>query len=535
MSIEALYRKYRPAVFADVVGQDHIIKTLLNELISRRISHAYLFCGPRGVGKTTLARLVAKSVNCLELQNGEPCNKCAACVSINNNKALDIIEIDAASHTGVDNVRDNIINNARVAAGILKYKVFIIDEVHMLSLSAFNALLKVLEEPPANVIFILATTEIHKVPETIISRCQRFDFHRVNMPEIVKKLEKIVKAEKVQVDLAVLERIAKNSEGSARDAESLLGQILVLDDKHITLKLAELMLPNNNTTLLVEFFKTISAKDTASAIKQINNLIEQGIDLEDFNKNLLEFLRQIMLYRISGQLTELEYLDIDKNTHQEIIKILEHLKIGDLVKMIKVFLSKIEDLKSSQIKQLPLELAVIEICESAAPEQLIKSAPVPSKKKLNLNLDLPTFEIKHPAVKKENISSSDDGLLKNIKDQWPEIIKELKIINYSLAILMSLVQLVNIDKNNVLFLGVKHKFHKELICNKDNSQIIRKIILDKVNKDIKINCLVDAKYTPEISLTSLEKSDNLEPVSENDASNVWDLALNTFSGAEVKE
>jgi len=546
MAIEALYRKYRPAVFADVVGQDHIKKTLLNELKTGRISHAYLFCGPRGVGKTTLARLVAKSVNCLQLKDGEPCNNCAACASINNNKALDIIEIDAASHTGVDNVRDNIINNARVASGILKYKVFIIDEVHMLSLSAFNALLKVLEEPPANVIFILATTEIHKVPETIISRCQRFDFHRVSLPEIVKKLEKIIKAEKILVDLAVLERIAKNSDGSARDAESLLGQIMVLDDKRITLELAELMLPNNNIAILVEFFKTLTAKKTSAAIKQINQLIEQGIDLEDFNKNLLEFLRQILLYRISGQLTELEYLDVDKNTHQEIIEILQHLKVGDLVKMIKVFLSKIEDLKSSQIKQLPLELAVIEICETEIPEQPIQFAAAPSKKKLNLNpgscsqlqrinLDLPKFEGKQKAVKQENTSISDEELLQKIKDTWPEIIKDLRQINYSLAMFMSLVQLVSIDKNNVLFLGVKHKFHQDLVCNKVNSQIIRKILLDKVNKDIKVSCLVDAKYIPEISLTNLEKSDNLEPVSENDAANVWDLALNTFTGAEIKE
>lgn len=534
MAIEALYRKYRPTIFADVVGQDHIKKTLLNELKTNRISHAYLFCGPRGVGKTTLARLIAKSVNCLQQKNGEPCNNCAACDSVSQNKALDIIEIDAASHTGVDNVRDNIINNARVASGILKYKVFIIDEVHMLSLSAFNALLKVLEEPPANVIFILATTEIHKVPETIISRCQRFDFHRVSLPEILKKLEKIVKAEKMQIDLAVLERIAKNSEGSARDAESLLGQIMVLDDKRITLESAELMLPNNNTALLVEFFKTLCAKKTSEAIKQINQLIEQGIDLEDFNKNLLEFLRRILLYRINGQLTELEYLDVDKNAHQEIIGILQRVTVSDLVKMIKVFLSKIEDLKSCQIKQLPLELAVIKICENETVEMPMPSA-APSKKKLNIHLDLPKFEAKQQEVKQEAVAAQDSELLQKIKDQWPEVIKELKRINYSLAMLISLVQLISVDKNNVLIIGVKHKFHQDLVCNKANSQIIRKILSDKVNKDIKISCLVDAKYIPEISLTNLEKSDNLEPVPEDEAANVWDLALNTFTGAEVKE
>jgi DNA polymerase-3 subunit gamma/tau len=534
MPLEALYRKDRPIVFADVVGQDHIKKTLLNELKTNRVSHAYLFCGPRGVGKTTLARLIAKSVNCLKLKDGEPCNECETCLMINQNKALDIIEIDAASHTGVDNVRDNIINNARVASSILKYKVFIIDEVHMLSISAFNALLKVLEEPPQDIIFILATTEIHKVPETIISRCQRFDFHRVNLKEIIKKLEKIIKAEKINIDLAVLERIAKNSEGSARDAESLLGQIMVLDDKHITLELAELILPKNNTILLVEFFKVLVDKKTREAIEQINQLVEQGIDLEEFNKNLLEFLRQILLYRINGQLTELEYLDVDKNMHQEIIDVLQQTKIQDLVRMIKVFLSKIEDLKSSQIKQLPLELAVIELCETEIQETPIKFTPPPSKKKLDLKLDVPRFEQKIPAKENSQIDS-DDKLLNSIKDKWPEIIKDLKQINYSLAMLMSLMQLVAVDKNNILFFGVKHKFHKDLVCNKTNSQIISKIISEKIGQKIKINCLIGEEYRPDISLTNLEKSDNLEPVSEDEASNVWDLALNTFTGSEIKE
>ena len=198
----ALYRKYRPQIFAELVGQNHIKTTLQNELATGKVAHAYLFSGPRGLGKTTVARLLAKAVNCLKRQAGEsePCNQCDACKEIVDNRSLDVIEIDAASNTGVDNVRENIIGNSRFTPTSRKYKVFIIDEVHMLSLSAFNALLKTLEEPPPYAIFILATTEIHRVPPTIISRCQRFDFRKVGLADVVERLNKIVNAEKRKVD-----------------------------------------------------------------------------------------------------------------------------------------------------------------------------------------------------------------------------------------------------------------------------------------------------------------------------------------------
>ncbi|MBT7007089.1 DNA polymerase III subunit gamma/tau, partial [Candidatus Falkowbacteria bacterium] len=200
MSI-ALYRKYRPQAFGDVTNQNHIKLTLQNEIESDKIGHAYLFCGPRGTGKTTLARIFSKTVNCLDKKNNnEPCNGCDSCNEINDGKSMDIIEIDAASHTGVDNVRENIISNARFTPTSRKYKVFIIDEVHMLSISAFNALLKILEEPPQYVIFILATTEIHKVPNTIISRCQRFDFKKIIFNELVDRLRWICTQEGVSVD-----------------------------------------------------------------------------------------------------------------------------------------------------------------------------------------------------------------------------------------------------------------------------------------------------------------------------------------------
>jgi DNA polymerase-3 subunit gamma/tau len=222
-----LYRKYRPQVFADVVGQEHIVQTLTNAVSSGIISHAYLFSGPRGSGKTTVARLLAKSLNCQNRKEGEfePCNKCSSCLEIMENRSLDLLEIDAASHRGIDEMRE-LRDGIKFAPAKSKYKIFIIDESHQLTKEAANALLKTLEEPPSHAIFILATTEIHKMIPTIISRCQRFDFRRLTLPEIVKKLEFVAKKEGVKTDKAALELIALSAAGSIRDAESILGQVL---------------------------------------------------------------------------------------------------------------------------------------------------------------------------------------------------------------------------------------------------------------------------------------------------------------------
>src|SRR3989344_2710992 len=291
------YRKYRPQTFNDVVGQEHIIKTITNQISAGHIAHAYLFSGPRGIGKTTSARLLAKAINCEQRAEGqfEPCDKCASCTEITGGRAIDVMEIDAASQTGVDNVRENIIDNAQFKPTKSKFKIFIIDEVHMLSTSAFNALLKTLEEPPAHVIFILATTEHHKLPDTIISRCQRFNFKKISYDVMMKRLQDLSKEEDIKVDEAVLGRIINKSDGCLRDAESLLGQVMSLNLKHIKVEDVQAVLPISDAKDVLNFVEYLLKKQTKEALEAINSIIESGVSIDNFCVEMIDTLRSIMI------------------------------------------------------------------------------------------------------------------------------------------------------------------------------------------------------------------------------------------------
>ena len=356
-----LYRKYRPKSFSEIAGQEHIIRTLTNALVMDRVAHAYLFTGPRGTGKTTIARLLAKAVNCLGLKKHEPCNKCSACEEISKGRSLDLIEIDAASNRGIDEMRE-LRDGIKFTPTNLKYKVFVIDECHQLTKEAFNALLKTLEEPPAHAIFILATTEIHKVPQTIISRCQRFDFHKLTLDKIVERLGWIAQQEKVKIEKPALELIALNADGSVRDGESLLGQVMAMEDKQITLREVQTILGVTDIRAVQQLVDFLVEKNNGKAIGHINQISGQGYDLIQFTKALINYLRKTLILKIDPNLDKLVAAELTKEQKDVIIKQGEKLAQVDLIRMIHAFVQAANEIKLADFPQLPLELAVVECC-----------------------------------------------------------------------------------------------------------------------------------------------------------------------------
>jgi len=521
-----LYRKYRPQKFKELIGQNHIRTTIQSELENGKVAHAYLFSGPRGLGKTTTARLLAKAVNCLKRKEGEsePCDSCESCQELIANKSLDVIEIDAASHTGVDNVRENIINNSRFTPTSRKFKVFIIDEVHMLSTAAFNALLKTLEEPPNHVIFVLATTEIHKVPQTIISRCQHFDFHKVPEKDIIQRLAQLTGKEGKKVDQTILENIAYHSEGCIRDAESLLGQILSLDEKEITLEQAELVLPHSHFDLVLELIDYLIKSDSTSAIALINRLVENGIDLEKFTNDLIEVLRKILLVKVNTQLNEFT-ASFSKDLEKRIVDIAQNFSLELLVKVIEIFVGKRQEIKFADIPQLPLELAVLEI-------QSNQQKPNDSSKNKdddNISGDLTQSQnkgketeepIKNPLPKPrpEKSLGKVKLSLEQIKEKWEEVLICLKKYNQSLASTLRIGRPSTVKEDGTLELCFKHKFHQQRINDLKNKQTLEKVLEEifgakLIVKTVIVKDLADDKVEVE-ALAESQTDESLKNVLE---------------------
>ena len=358
-----LYRKYRPQSFSEVVGQEHVVTTLTNSIKGNNISHAYLFSGPRGSGKTTIARLFAKAINCEKPVNGfEPCNKCSSCMEIMASNSMDLIEIDAASHTGVDNIRE-LIDGIKFKPVKSKYKIFIIDECHQLSKGAANALLKTLEEPPAHAIFLLATTESQKLPPTILSRCQKFDFKRLQIPEIMQKLEFISKKENVKFDASALSLIALNSRGSFRDAESLLDQCMSFAGENGVIKTQDIkeLLGIVEVSQISQFVDCLIAKNTKDSILFLNSMADSGVDLQEFTKTLVFYLRQGLLSKINPEFLNLQNSGLSSQELEKLKSQTNSLSQKDLQNMLEFFIDAENKIKYAAIAQLPLELAIINI------------------------------------------------------------------------------------------------------------------------------------------------------------------------------
>ena len=581
---KVLYRKYRPSSFSEVVGQEHVVKTLKNAIKRGKIAHAYLFSGPRGIGKTTIARILAKAANCKDIKDGEPCNKCDVCKNINQNRFLDLVEIDAATHTQVDKIRD-IIEKINFSPASGKYKVYIIDEVHMLSKGAFNALLKTLEEPPKHVIFILATTEIHKIPATIISRCQRFDFRRIKISEIKKRLEGIAKQEKVKVEKGVFDFIAVNSSGGMRDSESLFGQILSLEDKDITLKEVQEILALADISKTVKLVELIIEKKYSEAVSYISKITNDGYDLEQFAESVVEYCRKLLLIKISPEIKSNFSLEITEDQIMELESISQKTAISQIVKMIRAFIQAREEIKSSIIPQLPLELAIAEIdisdddsltsranadynnkikepikkitdkvSQSVKQSQdFIKKSVSFGKKKDKSESEIsetepetelrPETELNSEASELNSVSDNDidDIDLNIIKGNWCKILEEIKPHNHSLTVFLKTCCPVDASGNKVT-MSCQYSFHKDKLSKIENKLIIEKVASQVLGSEIFTEFITGDEaeklgYKVEKDAPVAANSDNVGDSDEKENTNKNDemvnSALDMFGGKIV--
>lgn len=360
MSYMALYRKWRPDEFEEVKGQEHVVTTLKNQIIHDRIGHAYLFCGTRGTGKTTVAKLFAKAVNCEHpLEDGSPCNECATCKSISSGSSLDVVEMDAASNNGVDNIRD-IRENVQYSPTAGKFKVYIIDEAHMLSGGAFNALLKTLEEPPSYVIFILATTESHKIPITIRSRCQKYDFRRIGLEVIYSRLMELLQREGIEAEEKAIRYVAKVADGSMRDALSLLDQcISYYLGQTLTYEKVLEVLGAVDVEIFNELMRYVTTNDTMQALRIVDEIIWQGRELSQFVADFTWYMRNLLLIQSSDAVSD--QLDISADNLDSMKQIADMLEMSALVRYIRVFSEMSNQIRYSTQKRVTLELAIIKL------------------------------------------------------------------------------------------------------------------------------------------------------------------------------
>ena len=470
MPEQALYLKWRPLAFEDVIGQEHITRTLRNSLKTGRIRHAYLFSGPRGTGKTTTARLLSKAVNCKhEDSENRPCNECPNCVAVNENRFLDLIEIDAATHTGVDDVRD-LRDKIAFTPGEGQYKVYIIDEVHRFTGNAFDALLKTLEEPPDHAIFVLATTEIDKVPATIKSRCLQFEFRRVALNQVADRLETIVKAEGLKIDRAALELIARQGTGSVRDSISLLDQMVSDPNEHITLEVAQRILGTASSAAVRELMDALIAADVARGLNIINSAVDSGNDPRQFAQQVVEHLRALLLAKTSS--TDLiEASSEDRESFDNQSNLIER---APLIKAIRIFNEAVNDYKSGWQPQLALELALMDsIRAQEEPEPIVQQVIVqqpPGQQQPAQPAPTERFEATpgKPPVIQPSV----------IQDRWDDMLKALYKYSRSGPDVVQAYRVQRVD-GNVVYLCTDDNFLYGRLSGQDEKlHVIEKALYD---------------------------------------------------------
>ncbi|MBM7557257.1 DNA polymerase III subunit gamma/tau [Halanaerobacter jeridensis] len=566
MAYVSLYRKWRPQTFSDIVGQDNVVKTLKNAIKLDRIAHAYLFCGPRGTGKTSTAKILAKALNCEDGPTVDICGECSACNKITNNNSIDVLEIDAASNRGINEIRE-LREKVKFSPTEGNYKVYIIDEVHMLTTEAFNALLKTLEEPPEYVIFILATTEPNKLLSTILSRCQRFDFGRLSINDIIERLSYISEQEEVEISHKAMSAIARNAGGGMRDAISILDQTISYAGSEITIDDVSAVLGMVDRDILIGLTKIMIDHDVEEALNLVSDIIGQGKNISQFVDDLIHHFRNLLLLKECTDTNKL--IEVGADEKEELKSLVGDLLVGQILRWIEILNEMSYDLKQTTQQRLILEMGIIKLVKSETDksmdtilnrltkleeqvangqivsqqqdqakdeeknkkqQQVQQSSKSTSQQAKQANSTTPKqndeksqnhTEHEHKDSKVADLDAPEDVEIDQIKSQWNEFLDYLKKQDMKLAAFLRDAKPFKIE-NNKLLLAFKHEFHKNQIENK--KQVVEKALKKLLGVSLRIECIV-ADNNKQQEKSEEEKVRDHPLVKE---------ALELFSGQVVK-
>ena len=530
---KALYRVYRPKNFSGVIGQEHIVRTLKNQIENNNVGHAYLFCGTRGTGKTSTAKIFSRAVNCTNLHNDEPCNECENCREILEDKTMDVVEIDAASNNSVDDIRE-LRENVKYSPAKAKYKVYIIDEVHMLSQGAFNALLKTLEEPPSYVIFILATTEPHKIPATILSRCQRFDFKRVTVKDISSRMRYICEKEGIEADEKALNLIARNSQGALRDALSILDQCISFEGNKISYNDVIELLGSVNIEQLFDLAESIIKEDTRKSLQILNDFIIWGKDVRNLVNDLIDHFRNLMVCKISNDLDEI--ISLPEETIDLLKQQAETIDTNNLIRILNILSETQDGMKISSNPRVLMEVTMMKIAQPMFDES--KEALIKRIENLEQKIESGNIKVNHIStnqtvdnfnennqqnnntvekqedenIEYENLKGDD---IKLVEKSWKKILQKMKEDkNQVIRALLQDVDSFNISEDTLYIIFTdNYSFAKSRLDSPATIQYVEKVIREVLNRSFSVKIALKSQLAN--LNTEIKKEDKGEQILKN--------------------